>query len=119
MLCTRCLRASTARRQIPLLRSLSTSRVFRSPDPVLSTPNTQPGEAVTPKPATRSMCVEGTVLKGLNYMKSGQDPIAKKDEDYPEWLWSCLDVMERKEAADEDAGDEFCMFCHLNLRDFP
>lgn len=54
------------------------------------------------------MCPEGTVLKGLNYTKGGQDPVAKKDEEYPEWLWSCLDVMKKAEAADENAGDEFC-----------
>ena len=45
---------------------------------------------------------------GLNYNKNGQDPVAKKDEEYPEWLWSCLDVMKTADAADENAGDEFC-----------
>lgn len=34
--------------------------------------------------------------------------MALKDEDYPEWLWSCLDVMKKgADAADENAGDEF------------
>ncbi|KAK0392589.1 hypothetical protein NLU13_2084 [Sarocladium strictum] len=106
MFCTRCLRATAARRQFPLLRTFSTSRAFLTPDAPLSTPVTEVGEA--PKIATpRSMCPEGTVLKGLNYTKGGQDPVAKKDEEYPEWLWSCLDVMKKAEAADENAGDEF------------
>jgi large subunit ribosomal protein L54 len=107
MFCTRCLRATAARRQLPLLRNFSTSRTLRNPDPPLSTPVTEVGE--TPSIVTaRSICPEGTVLKGLNYQKGGQDPVAKKDEEYPEWLWSCLDVMKKAEAADEDAGDEFC-----------
>lgn len=50
------------------------------------------------------------MLNGLNYIKGGQDPVAKKDEDYPEWLWSCLDVMKKADAADDNLGDEFCTF---------
>jgi large subunit ribosomal protein L54 len=49
-------------------------------------------------------------LNGLNYTKGGQDPVAMKDEDYPEWLWDCLDVMKKSsDTADDGAGDEFCM----------
>lgn len=115
MFCTRCLRATAARRQLPLLRNFSTSRPFRTPEAPLSTPVTEVGE--TPStPTSRSICPEGTVLKGLNFTKGGQDPVAKKDEEYPEWLWSCLDVMKKAEAADEDAGDEFCKH-HPNLAD--
>lgn len=48
-------------------------------------------------------------MTGLNYLKNGQDPVAMKDEEYPEWLWSCLDVVKsNKDDADADAGDEFC-----------
>ncbi|ODQ64767.1 hypothetical protein NADFUDRAFT_83648 [Nadsonia fulvescens var. elongata DSM 6958] len=39
-----------------------------------------------------SSCPEGTVLKGINIRKSGKDPIALKDEEYPEWLWTVLDA---------------------------
>ena len=47
-------------------------------------------------------------MNGLNYTKGGQDPVAMKDEDYPEWLWDCLDVMKKSsDAADDGAGDEF------------
>lgn len=39
-------------------------------------------------------------------MKDGTDPVAMKDEDYPPWLWDCLDVM--KKASEEDGlEDEF------------
>ncbi|KYK55633.1 hypothetical protein DCS_07596 [Drechmeria coniospora] len=108
MLCTRCFRTGFSRRQLPLLRTFSASAQTRSVEPKLSTPVTEAGEASKQAAAPRSVCVEGTVLNGLNYMKGGQDPVAMKDEDYPEWLWSCLDVMKKSsDAADETAGDEF------------
>lgn len=31
------------------------------------------------------------MLKGLNFMKNKQDPIAGEDAEYPDWLWSVLD----------------------------
>ncbi|KAG0266038.1 39S ribosomal protein L37, mitochondrial [Mortierella polycephala] len=38
-----------------------------------------------------SSAPEGTVLKGLNYMKDGKDPVALADDAYPEWLWEIND----------------------------
>ncbi|KAJ2851719.1 hypothetical protein IWW36_000864 [Coemansia brasiliensis] len=38
-----------------------------------------------------SSAVHGTVLKGLNIYKAGKDPVALKDEEYPDWLWTLLD----------------------------
>ena len=108
MFCTRCLRASTLRRQLPIARQFSTSTFLRSAEPQLSTPVTAPGEQRPEAPVQRSSCPEGTVFAGLNYLKDGQDPVAKRDEEYPEWLWECLDVMKKKDSGDEDAGDEFC-----------
>lgn len=115
MLCTRCLRSGAALpRTLPLLlarRTLSASASpLRSPEAQpLSTPVTAPGEQAKPAAAPRSICPEGTVLKGLNYLKSQQDPVALRDEEYPAWLWDCLDVQKKSsdDAADE-AGDEFC-----------
>lgn len=109
MFCTRCLRTTVSRRQLPLLRQLSTTTPFRSAEAQLSTPVTAPGEVEKDAPAPRSSCPPGTVFNGLNYFKNGQDPVAKKDEEYPEWLWSCLDVLKKSsDAADSEAGDEFC-----------
>ncbi|KAG6016523.1 hypothetical protein E4U54_001147 [Claviceps lovelessii] len=106
MFCTRCIRASAIRQRLPLTRK------FHTPTPLRSAAAEQPKlsslENVAPEPSTqRSICIEGTVLSGLNYAKGGQDPVAKKDEEYPEWLWSCLDVMKKADAADDEAGDEF------------
>ncbi|KAI9171532.1 hypothetical protein HJFPF1_01018 [Paramyrothecium foliicola] len=108
MFCTRCLRTTVARRQIVLSRQFSVSTPFRSVEPQVSTPTTAPGEAPKAPAQPRSICVEGTVLTGLNYTKGKQDPVALKDEDYPEWLWSCLDVMKKSsDAGDDGAADEF------------
>ncbi|RSL57287.1 hypothetical protein CEP54_008350 [Fusarium duplospermum] len=108
MFCTRCLRATVSRRPLPLLRQFSTTIPFRNAEPVLSTPVTEPGETLKDTPLPRSSCPAGTTLNGLNYFKGGQDPVAKKDEEYPEWLWSCLDVLKKSsDSEDADAGDEF------------
>ncbi|KAI5466365.1 mitochondrial ribosomal protein L37-domain-containing protein [Mariannaea sp. PMI_226] len=108
MFCTRCLRATASRRPLPLLRQFSTATPFRSAEPQLSTPVTKAGEAPKEVPIARSVCVPGTQLAGLNYTKGGQDPVALKDEEYPEWLWSCLDVIKSNKGAEDDgAGDEF------------
>jgi large subunit ribosomal protein L54 len=71
---------------------------------------TAPGEQPKAPAAPKSSCPEGTILTGLNYLKSGSDPVALKDEEYPAWLWDCLDVMKKStDDAADDAGDEFCM----------
>ncbi len=112
MFCSRCIRTSVIRRQIPLARQFSVAPFLRSAEPAnLSTPETAPGEPAVEQSKSRSMCPEGTVLNGLNYTKGRNDPVALKDEEYPEWLWSCLDVMKKaSDGAEEDAGDEFCTF---------
>lgn len=49
------------------------------------------------------------MITGLNYLKDGSDPVTMKDEEYPAWLWECLDVV--KKASDENGlDDEFCTF---------
>ncbi|KAK3354825.1 mitochondrial ribosomal protein L37-domain-containing protein [Neurospora tetraspora] len=68
-----------------------------------------PGAATTEQPkASISSCPAGTKLNGLNYFKNKADPVALPDEEYPEWLWRCLEVQKKTDdAADADAGDEF------------
>ena len=48
-------------------------------------------------------------MKGLNYLKGRDDPTALAEEEYPEWLWKCLEVDKKGKAGDELEGDEFCM----------
>lgn len=47
-------------------------------------------------------------MKGINYMKGKDDPVALKEEEYPEWLWRCLDVKKVDDGEGGAEGDEFC-----------
>jgi hypothetical protein len=125
MICRQCLTRATAlvRRPPPSSRLpfsvLAARRIPEPAAPILTTPTTPPaGEAAPPKPAAeataataepKSSCPAGTVLTGLNYFKGMQDPVALPDEAYPEWLWKCLELPPRPEAASSTVADEFCM----------
>ncbi|BFZ54909.1 39S ribosomal protein L37, mitochondrial [Savitreella phatthalungensis] len=43
----------------------------------------------------------GTTLKGLNILKTGSDPVALRDEEYPEWVWSLVDGAEGESSLKE------------------
>ncbi|SCZ96849.1 BZ3500_MvSof-1268-A1-R1_Chr4-1g06782 [Microbotryum saponariae] len=49
-----------------------------------------PTPAAAAGTASLSSCPAGTVLPGLNFSKTGSDPIAKEDSEYPSWLWTLL-----------------------------
>lgn len=55
-----------------------------------------------------SIVPEGGVLKGLNYLKGREDPVALAEAEYPEWLWGCLE--KKVEEGESFEGDEFCRF---------
>ncbi|KAL2178745.1 mitochondrial 54S ribosomal protein mL54 [Thermothelomyces heterothallicus CBS 202.75] len=83
----------------------ATSAAAESSTPDLTPLAPPPADA---KPAPISSCPEGTVLNGLNYFKGKSDPVALADDAYPAWLWKCLEVQKKTDAADTaDAGDEF------------
>ncbi|KAH0434750.1 hypothetical protein CcaCcLH18_05190 [Colletotrichum camelliae] len=55
-----------------------------------------------------SSCPAGTILNGLNYIKGKTDPVALPDEEYPDWLWTCLEAKtETTESADDLAAEMF------------
>ncbi len=62
----------------------------------MTEPPSTPDAAAAGKPRLSS-CPEGTVLNGLNYFKGQEDPVAKADDEYPTWLWRCLET-DRKSA---------------------
>ncbi|KAK3336610.1 mitochondrial ribosomal protein L37-domain-containing protein [Cercophora scortea] len=98
------LRARNASPPTPAASSESSSA------PPNLTPLTPTGADGTPAAAAEplSSCVEGTVLYGLNFLKGRTDPVALPDAAYPEWLWRCLEVQKKTDAAsDADLGDEF------------
>lgn len=121
MICRNCLQRATVLGRRPMIseirapvrRTLSTTAAPRQAAPAndAKTPSPSPTDA-----PVRSSCPPGTVLNGLNYLKGKTDPVALRDEEYPEWLWSCVDVM-KKASEDDDmgAGDEFCTFTPLSF----
>lgn len=118
MICRSCLQRATALGQRSLIQRVPTRRAFSA---IQSRQSAAAAAAAAPagdnanttseEAAPRSSCPPGTVLNGLNYFKGKTDPVALPDNEYPEWLWSCLDVTKGSAAEeDADAGDEFCRF---------
>ncbi|CZT07202.1 related to mitochondrial ribosomal protein L37p [Rhynchosporium agropyri] len=130
MICTRCIRASLRLPSKPSsIRLVSHSRALlleatpptSSPavqsQPSLaqpfSTPLTSPSDKPAPvptsasKPTIVSSCTAGTPLRGLNYMKGRDDPVALAEDEYPEWLWRFLDKKVEEGEGGEGTGDEF------------
>ncbi|EPS41354.1 hypothetical protein H072_4746 [Dactylellina haptotyla CBS 200.50] len=98
------IRASIASNPARRLISSSTSTQAEKPQGSSSSP------AATAKPKSVSSVPAGTVLKGINFNKKLQDPIALPDEEYPEWLWKCLEdrrprLTTTPQISAEDAAD--------------
>ena len=116
MICRQCLRRATTlarqpARQPILTRPFSAFPSLRNAGEAASTPTTAPAGESTAKETDaepKSACPAGTVLVGLNYFKGRQDPVALPDEEYPDWLWRCLEFPEKAVNADDAAAAEFC-----------
>lgn len=98
----------------PAATSTSAAQPFSaplSPSPKNQDLPTPPGKPSQPPILVKSSCPAGTVLKGLNFTKGKQDPVALEDSEYPAWLWSVLGEAEAKGAAGSavEEGDLFCM----------
>lgn len=91
-----------------------------SPGATTSTSTPAPSTATTA--AVKSSVAAGTVLKGLNFYKNKQDPLAKEDSEYPSWLWGLLaesgDKKKKGGAGGVDEGDLFCESRWRMLLDF-
>jgi large subunit ribosomal protein L54 len=128
MICRACLRASRPILQQP--RRFLTTSPHLSNTPALSTPaSSQPlsapftptgspdvkahaADAAKKKPAVlvKSSVPAGTPLKGLNFEKNKQDPVALPDEEYPEWLWGILAKGKEETEGVGGMGDLFCTY---------
>jgi large subunit ribosomal protein L54 len=123
MICRSCLRRASL---FAPLRTLTTSRAAAFSTSLLLRNTAAPAAAAAaatpaldpliPTPAADdkpplSSCPAGTLLNGLNYIKGKNDPVALSDEEYPAWLWGCLEVKKKEGNADGfDAADEFCEY---------
>ncbi|GJN93063.1 hypothetical protein Rhopal_006108-T1 [Rhodotorula paludigena] len=60
--------------------------------------------STAPIPPTSS-CPPGTVLKNLNYLKDGADPVALPEADYPPWLWTLLEPATKEHGQNDEAAN--------------
>ena len=88
-------------------RTITTTPSFRSSSPPQG-PNA-PTAAATSGSLPVSAAPAGTILKGLNYFKNKQDPVAREEHEYPAWLWTVLDEMKWRSTESEDVGDLYCV----------
>jgi large subunit ribosomal protein L54 len=81
-----------------------------------------PSNADKAAPTVKSSVAAGTTLKGLNFVKGKNDPVALEDGEYPAWLWGILKKGKGGEGvadAGSVEGDLFCMFFCYTLFPFP
>ncbi|BGP42828.1 hypothetical protein JCM10450v2_006944 [Rhodotorula kratochvilovae] len=80
-------------------------RTFSSSPSALAAPSASGAKAATAAAAPPpSACPAGTVLKGLNYLKDGQDPVALEDSEYPPWVWTLLNSNAGEKTGQDDAA---------------
>ncbi|KAJ9631664.1 hypothetical protein H2203_000063 [Taxawa tesnikishii (nom. ined.)] len=93
----------------PAATSTSAAQPFSAPlSPSAANQDLPVAKSSPPPQVVKSSVPAGTVLKGLNFTKGKQDPVALEDDQYPAWLWGILAQNEAKEAAAGAAeGDLF------------
>lgn len=134
MFCARCLV-----RSLPTHLRPSHTRLLTTHPAVTSTSAAQPfSTPLTPSPASlgissseestlqnqqehvdenigrrrkKSSVKAGMPLRGLEFVKGKDPPLAREDEEYPEWLWGLLEEKKKKGGNEDDKGegDVFCM----------
>lgn len=104
--------SSTSSHTPPTATSTSAAQPFSEPLTPAASPDLKAQAAKVAEkkaaPLVKSSIPAGQPLKGLNFLKNAQDPVALPDDEYPSWLWTILDRQEKK--AETGAGDLFCTF---------
>ena len=97
----------------PAATSTSAAQPFSTP--FTPAPSQSPDPTTTPKQSTpslpKSSLLAGTPLKGLGYLKNQEPPVAKEDNEYPNWLWGLLDDKKSGSKGGEEGGGEGDLFC--------
>ena len=98
----------------PAATSTSAAQPFSAPLTPKPSPSIEKNAAKVaekkPTPLVKSSVPAGTPLKGLNFEKNKQDPVALADDEYPAWLWT---ILQRQEGAKGDAGAVGDLFCEF------
>ncbi|KAI9884355.1 MAG: hypothetical protein M1823_003851 [Watsoniomyces obsoletus] len=81
------------RQQFSIQTPLHDPAVTESPSPQTTGGTATAPAPARPKPAKaiKSLVPAGAPLRGLNFLKDRNDPVALPDAEYPEWLWTCID----------------------------
>ncbi len=91
---------------VPAATSTSAAQPFSTP--LTPSPQAAGITAARPKPAKaiKSLIPAGAPLRGLNYLKDRNDPVALPDAEYPEWLWTCIEPTagKKKSGGGDDGG---------------
>ncbi|GAA5972006.1 hypothetical protein JCM21900_001994 [Sporobolomyces salmonicolor] len=80
-------------------RSFASSPSTSASGPTDNADLASPSSAPAPP---NSACPAGTVLKGLNYVKDGTDPVAKEESEYPPWVWTLLNPGAKEQQGEND-----------------
>ncbi|KAJ2958628.1 hypothetical protein NQZ79_g5802 [Umbelopsis isabellina] len=99
-----CHRAYSALSPLLATRQFSSGLFLRSQ--AATAPESTPATG-NKKPVVASSAPQGTVLKGINYLKEGKDPVALDDVEYPEWLWELLDEKKQKQKSSKPANRQY------------
>lgn len=109
--------ASYQQQSPPAATSTSAAQPFSTPftpPPSESTESTKistPSESAEPS-RPKSSLQAGTVLRGLAFLKNSEPPVAREDNEYPDWLWGLLDQGKYGGKGKLDGGsgegDAFC-----------
>lgn len=89
-----------------LKRSFTTSRIVQN-----AVPATETKQTTTPV-TIESSCKAGTPLN-LKIFKKGDEPVAKEDSEYPEWLWTMIDP---KNNLDNIKNENFLRWRRIKLQ---
>ncbi|RCK60667.1 54S ribosomal protein L37, mitochondrial [Candida viswanathii] len=96
----------TPRRVAPIIntRCFSVASIIRN--------QAQQAGATPEGAAPKSSCPAGTVLN-LKVFKKGDEPVAKEDSEYPDWLW---DMLDQKKVMDTLQAQDFLKWRKKQLR---
>ena len=93
----------------PAATSTSAAQPLSTPLP--PAPSSASAETPAEGAFPRSSVPAGTILKGLNYFKGRDGPVAKDDSEYPSWLWGLLSPTKAKGAESEEADNAGDLYC--------
>ncbi|GAN10568.1 conserved hypothetical protein [Mucor ambiguus] len=92
---------------LPRASYLHSCAIIRNVASEPTTPASTPSTTTATTQRKPSSAPKGTVLKGIQYLKDKQDPVALDDSEYPEWLWDLLDEKKQKQKTTKPVNRQY------------